>query len=470
MIESNNSNSGIGTGEAQVFKPTDSQDIYRALAYKTARNKEKAAKQQGIYGTIGKIKEDGIFEKHDAIFAKKQQELYDYTKQNIKKLIDGDPNATIDWQQKVNQLEQDVKLSSNIKKNYDTFVQDALKPGNKFREESKDYLNDFTGYDEKSDTFYAPDPTKMKVNISYDDHIKKDLQPSIVSMVNENEKGGNTDRNGKNINWTSKSFTLNQANQAIADDLKDPIYFEQVHHDWDQDPEKNKYTDPIDYAQKKYASKLVINGYKETGSSGSGDSYTDEDISTNPQQINYKTQNFSDPEKVDASTFTTVAKVTHKTPVKVNISLNKDIVPYEGDLSVKESGVVDMDLGETMVVPVYKPGTTQKNSSGKKSLAGSVIPDHDFAGALKDGKVEYKVMVSGQTKDKDGTTTDYMVPGSQVQGALKKKGVPYEKLQQQADKLNSNKPPTASRGAWKKAGWSDAQIDSGIKSGKIQVN
>ncbi len=84
-------------------------------------------------------------------------------------------------------------------------------------------------------------------------------------------------------------------------------------------------------------------------------------------------------------------------------------VKYLDDIGVTATGTVDMTLGDMMLVPVYKKGSTQTMGGKEVGVAGVIIPDSALKAAENAGAVSYEVMIMGNS----GRKTVYS-PAEQV--------------------------------------------------------
>lgn len=276
-----NISSGMNMGEAQVLPSYDSSGLFQAR-YNIGERKhaQQQEREAGIEKGLEKVNDKGIFQPHQQVFAKKITDFRNYTKENIDKLRKGDINATLDWQNQLANLTNQIDQSNQVRKSYEETWR-KLTPDQKMklRPESVEYADKFgsdpsASYDEKNDMFQQFDPNQIKENINYQDRVVKELKPYANATALANEQGGTYEKDGVRYETKSKTFTYGQAKDLIAKDLADPHLFEQANYDFQNATDKLGAKDPVEYYQKKYAPDLVVKGSITTGS-GQGNSKKD---------------------------------------------------------------------------------------------------------------------------------------------------------------------------------------------------
>ena len=164
---------GIGQGAAQVFEPLKSNynDIYAAQQRRAAVRQKQ---EENVYKNLPHLDKIDILPQQQALFAQKQQEIYDFAKANIDKLRKGESGATMEFQQKLSKFQNDAMISKGLKEQYAKLLSpDTI---DKLSDEAIDYLDSYTGYDEKTGEFQPLDVRKLKKKVDWvkhaDEHIK----------------------------------------------------------------------------------------------------------------------------------------------------------------------------------------------------------------------------------------------------------------------------------------------------------
>lgn len=203
---------------------------------------------------------------------------------------------------------------------------------------------------------------------------------------------------------------------------------------------------------------------------GAEEEYSAEDIQNN-QPSNLEVQEISiatglPTGKTVKRPFTYANKVQHKGIISVKLSLNTQVIDINENKRETEAKAVDIKTGETGVVPIYKEGT--KNFKGQ-DISGLIVPDDAIE--KNKGAYEYKVMTTGTYEEAKGNkkiTKTVVFPSEQAANALqkekqgKKRGVPLDILQKQADALNA---PVAAPKAEQKI--ESTKVVNGIRYVKI---
>lgn len=179
--------SRVGEGAAVVF-PTTESNFYEQESQKNAiREKGKQKRESDIYGDLGKVKIEGIFHKHQPVFAEKQKKLYDYVKANIDDLRRGDATKTIEYQNMLTKLGSDIGLSKATAINYKDLFTTYIKDQDKYDDDIIDKLHDFEGYDKETDQFDVPDQAWLQERVDLGADAKTNLVPLFEKIKEEGQ-------------------------------------------------------------------------------------------------------------------------------------------------------------------------------------------------------------------------------------------------------------------------------------------
>lgn len=238
MPEGLNISSGIGTGAAQVFKPYESNYGAQVASIGQQKRKAQSQREQDVYKGIGDIKMEGIFFKHQPVFAQKQAELKDWTKQNIDALRKGDPTATIEFQNRLTKLGTDIGLSKNVNTGYKEMFGEYIKNQGKYREGVIDYMDEFQGYDPNSDQFEPPDMSKMQMQTD----LGADFKSNVLPLLEKAKVEGQISWDNPDGSVTTRKvaeLTKKDADALFSSRLKDPVVFEQAVYDYSKENPSN---------------------------------------------------------------------------------------------------------------------------------------------------------------------------------------------------------------------------------------
>lgn len=246
--------SGINKGAAQVLDLTPLREQAQLqekerFAQQQEKAKIRAGRQDKINEQIGALGSVAINPRDRELFAQKQKSVRDYVIENSDALNNGDANAMMGFQNLYGNLMTEAEQSKNGREQWEQ--QGSKVDWSKMRPESREAFEDFMHPDHAGQ--YEFDPSIFKQNFDYADHLTKNLFPYAKSVAGANEKG------------YSSQFTQQQANQTIKDDvLSDPIKLDQATYDFNKAEDRLGAKDPVEYYQKKYAPKLVIQSTKPT--------------------------------------------------------------------------------------------------------------------------------------------------------------------------------------------------------------
>lgn len=233
-----NISTGIGQGDAQVIDFGKSN--YGAELYKmrNAGNKAKDERESGVYKDIGKVNIDGIFFKHQPVFAQKQAELKQWTKDNIDALRKGDADATIEFQNKLTKLGTDIGLSKNVNQGYKEMFGTWAKDQNKYRDNVPTYMDSFTGYDPQTDQFEVPDMSQLKPQTDLGSDFKTNVLPLLEKANTKGEVSWNNPDGSVSTKKTSE-LTNEDATNILTGRLTDPHIYEQTVYDYSKENPTN---------------------------------------------------------------------------------------------------------------------------------------------------------------------------------------------------------------------------------------
>lgn len=247
---------GINKGEAQVF---DTSQTERA-ALMAQKQQADAAKQKqkeedkrlgDITTQLGAMSSVAYMPRDRELIAGKTQGVKDYVLKNIDKLTKGDPASMIEFQNLYGDLKSTAEQSKNAREQWEQQGNKIAANPDLYRPEATDYHLNFASKAQAGN--YAYDTTQLKHNVDYGKHVLSELMPAAQKMAKQS--GYSTD------------FTDAQAKELIANDLTDPVKFEQIGYDFSKaKPEDlaklgNPKT-PIEYAQAKYAPQLIVRDRK----------------------------------------------------------------------------------------------------------------------------------------------------------------------------------------------------------------
>ena len=418
-------NSGLGTGNAQILPTYESKYGEEIARIKGAQQKQKNEREADIYGDLGKVNVSGIFHKHQPLFAQKQSDLYDWTKQNIDKLRRGDPQTTIDFHQKLTQLGTDIGESKNVRQSYEQAGKDYMANPDKYRPEAVDKLHEFEGYDKQTGQFQTVDPGMLQQNFDIEKDVRENALPALKDRFQEY---GNATRNPiTGVVETTEGKKLPDLVEgedprfsAAKEYLTKPHAYEQAHYEYMKAHPDSKPT-ADDLAQYVYETKgfkgafpdfkkkHLTEGWKKE--KGEGDELGASDIT----DITYTTPNPNKPggvETVNTKGFNIPSNVT------LNVDADEHVIDRNTKKSLKDAN------GNHYV--------------GQLDIKGGTV---GLDRVVRDGKETYVLMIFATSTNKDGEKIDIEAPISKVkeQKSLKHATGAIDALQKQADELNGVK-------------------------------
>jgi len=241
---------GIDKGTAQVFDTKPLEVAFdkrndKIFAEKQLKAKQEKDREDDILKNLSNMGGVKIMARDQPLFAQKSVEIRDYVKKNYEQLLSGDAEAMMGFQKLYGDYKTQADLSQNARENWEIISKEALLDPN-VRPESKESILNFAHSDNIGN--YTFDPSIVKKNFDYNDRVVNELSPFAQRMAKESP--------------TTKKFTLSQAKDTIADDLKDAVRYEQAAYDFNKAENKLGATNPIEYYQKLYAPKLVVDDKK----------------------------------------------------------------------------------------------------------------------------------------------------------------------------------------------------------------
>jgi len=247
---------GINKGEAQVFDTSQTERVALMAQKQQAdaakqKQKEEDKRLGDITTQLGAMSSVAYMPRDRELIAGKTQGVKDYVLKNIDKLTKGDPASMIEFQNLYGDLKSTAEQSKNAREQWEQQGNKIAANPDLYRPEATDYHLNFASKAQAGN--YAYDTTQLKHNVDYGKHVLSELMPAAQKMAKQS--GYSTD------------FTDAQAKELIANDLTDPVKFEQIGYDFSKaKPEDlaklgNPKT-PIEYAQAKYAPQLIVRDRK----------------------------------------------------------------------------------------------------------------------------------------------------------------------------------------------------------------
>lgn len=273
-IDGANISTGEGNGEAQVFKPFDaSRHLDKIYAQNQHRAQQQAQQEQKRAGDLGKTFHDlskiDIMFRDQPYFAEKQKAIRDWADAgNAAKIVkDGDPQATMELQRMVQDLDMEAKLSKNAREQFEGFGKTLYAAGSDaFTSESRDYYLKF-GEAPKLEKGQKPDwnfdSSKIRKEIPFT-KIAEEAQ----KLKKENFKtgGGYVNEKGETVNYTQEQYPRQASDKIAAMVIKNPEYFDKFHRMLMNIPEeeqmlyadKDGKLDVVKFAQDQLAPALEV--------------------------------------------------------------------------------------------------------------------------------------------------------------------------------------------------------------------
>jgi hypothetical protein len=246
---------GMGEGEAQVFKPQESL-LPEALKMAGEKKKESAANKAQAMATLNKMAEYHVWTQRDGDeFAKLQKGVWDGLQGK-----DLDDPATMLWlNQKQQELTYKADKSNTDKEAFVNATKQIAATPNKYFPDTGEYLLDYAN---PKNAFGDFDVTKMSQRADLDTDLKKiaDLGRSRAE-ANKQKLAQVTTIPGSSapytVETTTTEYPLKEAEQDIRIQMQEPSWRKTVNERWQTDPNKNKYSTVDEYAQFELAPKIA---------------------------------------------------------------------------------------------------------------------------------------------------------------------------------------------------------------------
>jgi hypothetical protein len=387
--------SGIGTGEAQVFPRF--QDPYADERFKLgyAKKKEEEVNLKNAFGQIPSMKEIDIWEKHQPYFAQKRNELFDIVKQNAQALKKGDPEATIKFQQAYNDFLSDANLSKGIKQ--DVLKAATLQAANpdKYRQESHDYLENFTGLDDKGN-FSPFDWSQIKENPNLNKYIKDYTEPEARELRRKT-KGFYTNDQGQVVNTDREYFDEKMADaQAKTHWDADPNLRDDAAYEFSHLPgaQQQQYGDPYKYFQTLNRRNVFSEGGSSYAGQAGGGGYDKETLNnllTTTKDFNVNTGETYGSKAGYTQTGTMVGYVPPTKPISAATVSSPDVWDMDKGEFLKSPGVQQVTLAGLASVPVLtEDGAKQTGSKVGSPATKEFLANLEKAGKNKADYIRYE--------------------------------------------------------------------------------
>ncbi len=444
---------GKGKGDAHVWdfssvdKAVESHRKAKALKIAEAQ-KTGDSNQNKVNAELAKMDTKYIHPNDQPYFAEQQKQIYDFTRDNISKLRSGDANTQLQFQQMMGKLGQEAELSKNFREGSEAIHQGVVsrKDANWRPETLKDF-------DAAQAAPYKTgwDATKLlpKENYNIDHWVGGDLLTEVQKTSEGVESEYMDPKTGEKVKVDPNNFSPKEAHDFLFDKAKgNPQALEQAQYDLSKMDKatQDKYSGEdglASYIADTKSGDLVFNKskYSRVATSDSGVSTIEESTTEKPLTYNIETNDVEG--KPMKGTVDVAARTTLNKPIKVTGAVTEGLITVNGNKPIDKASVVDVEIGEVNVVPVYKDGA--KNAKGE-SMAGHVVPSERLAQEKKKGGVEYKSMANGIAtmdngrKDNNGNPVYEKVsvtkPANELKGALDKVKVPLGDLNKKAEDLN----------------------------------
>ncbi len=256
----------VGEPGAYVF---DTSSIQKGLSDIADRRQKKELAQQkrqdelekDAISKIGDLNDGSIFARDQELFAKRRNELVDYTKQNIQRLRKGDSDAWLGFHKMYGDIATEMNLSEQAKIQAAKVLQ---KPLDQMDEE------DVANFSKWAETPGDYDFTKINVSprVDISTVVNKELLPTAIKMADDYTGQG-------------REFKQEDAEALIGQKLQDPLFARQSNRDFIRATDKElselgldrNTATAADYVKKKYAWNLVMRDKEKpraAGGSGSG--------------------------------------------------------------------------------------------------------------------------------------------------------------------------------------------------------
>lgn len=235
-----NISSGMGAGEAQVFRPYDVRPyVEQQQNINEQREKEKTGRESKVYSSLSPLDKIDIFYRDQDNFKNKITDVRKYAKENIDALRNGDATATMDFQNLLTDIYNEAALSKNARENFEKIAMDVYKNQDKYDESALDYLNDFV--DKKNAGNYQFDVTQIlpKVDLFADIKNNVKLNPTETNYEYIDPSTGNK------IVSASKKVTPKEADAILETRIMgDPMLYASATKQYERLKKQGKTTDP----------------------------------------------------------------------------------------------------------------------------------------------------------------------------------------------------------------------------------
>lgn len=448
------SSRGLGQGAAQVFDTSGLANQY--AQQEDAKAKAKYTQQKDLEKKIAEVSGglNDVFK--EKIFSTRDREAIQGLYDDALKKMDGkwhlaaDPRTpeSREW----NKLKQDVYMATaqsyETKQLLDPILKDMGENQFKYTEDTKKYITDVM-----SNPLTVFDPTKVKRVNTFD--IDKNFNEGL-GVYREGVKLANTkdsyyDANGVFVNQKTTKSTEEDENRYMESWIKslqaNPEAVDRINQEYgDEVAELQAQGQDVDvwdvlWAKKKPELKIDV---KDVSASKSGDGAEE--------------------------------------------PFNPNNIVEDFDLSTGEKGFVSLDFGG--VLGKVKSSETLGSTKTRMYQTKAITTTHPLSTNVIDITTGEKLNKSGTYNLKMGSPIFYnndvyvpaltdsnesvLIPLSEVKEVFEAKGYDTAKIdselrQTKGTTTTKTTVHSATRDEWKKAGWSDAQIEAGVKSGKIKV-
>ena len=407
---------GMGQGEAQVFKPFQT-DYYRNLG--AAASRKRAKEKLPDLGDLNKI---DIFYRDQPMFAESAKKIYDFTSSNADKIMSGDPTTIMELQKMKTEYLNNAALSKNVREQYETAAQSLIQKQDKLTPESIDYLASF---DEPSSMGqWAFDTTKIKMKpeaTPWLEHFVSKVKPSVYKNVRESgtkEDGTTT----KEYQRAREDDNRKQAEQWVdgSEDAQAIIqYF---------NGDRQKAVDYLTENLNSRAAKEDKLTLQFPGGNGSGSGNNFEGARSNEKLF----IGTGDNRKEIASEKSWYVKGSPSTTV----SMSSDVIMLDKNAPADERGERRLAMGSLKVVPVVVTPEGQQ-----------IIASDDELKRIKENNprasenIKYVPYIFGTTTGMDEldekTARDAAIPASKIEGAVRSTKFDLDAANQLASQMNS---------------------------------
>lgn len=252
--------SGIGQGEAQVFKPVE-DFLGEAMKAAETKKKETAANRARAMEQLAKMGEFHIWTQRDGdAFAKKQNDVW----KEVQTKDINDPQTMMWINQKMQELTYLADLSNTDKDLYTKSVNLYATKPTKYFSDTVDKLQQFADPKNALSSSTKYNPLWMSERPDFDADLAK-MQTSASQWVERNKQegakvgtlpgGGSTQFK---IETTTGEYPMDKAMQDVRVYISEPNNYRAVEERYNADPNKANYKDVYDYADKVIAPKIAM--------------------------------------------------------------------------------------------------------------------------------------------------------------------------------------------------------------------